>query len=240
LSEDTAPQRRLHSRRRSRRLRSGRQRLVEELLPRLDLAVEGLAAGSLDPFGLFEPPVRAVWLEIGFGAGEHLAWQAERHPDVGFIGCEPYLAGVARLMGHIAERELRNVRIVRDDARLALHALAPASLERAFLLFPDPWPKARHADRRFLAAATVAAMARVLRDGALWRIASDHPVYQRWALERMGASADFRWLARGPEDWRNRPDDWPQTRYEAKALAEGRRPAFLAYARLPRPAGETP
>ncbi len=229
------PRRRLFGRRKGRPLRPGRQRLVAELLPRLSVTLPD--DGPLDPRPLFDAPVRDVWLEIGFGAGEHLIAQARANPDVGIIGCEPYVAGVAALLGALADAERARVRVFADDARLLIDALAEASIGRAFVLFPDPWPKTRHHKRRFLSDVTVAALARVLVDGGELRLASDHLEYARWMLDHVRRDSAFEWLARRPGDWRGRPGDWPETRYEAKARAAGARPVFLRFSRRSRRPG---
>ena len=223
----------VHGRRRGRRLRPGRQRLLETLLPRLaiDLPPPG---GRLDPVRLFARPPSDVWLEIGFGAGEHLAWQAQRNPEVGFVGCEVFVNGVAGLLGQVARLGLDNVRVFPDDARGLIEALPDACLGRVFLLFPDPWPKARHGERRFIGRDNLGRLARVLKDGAELRVATDDPGTMRWTLEHALRHPDFRWPARRPADWRDRPPDWPPTRYEEKALAAGRRPIYLRFERRPR------
>jgi tRNA (guanine-N7-)-methyltransferase len=178
--------------------------------------------------------VAAVWLEIGFGAGEHLAEQAERHPEIGFIGSEVFEDGIVRLLGEIARRGLGNVRLFIDDARLLLDTLPAASIGRVFVLFPDPWPKRRHHKRRLIAPATLDLLAAVTEDRAELRLATDDRGYLAWMLEHLTAHPDFHWLARRPADWRERPPDWPPTRYEEKARAAGRRPAFLRFCRRPR------
>ncbi|MFP6749853.1 MAG: tRNA (guanosine(46)-N7)-methyltransferase TrmB [Alphaproteobacteria bacterium] len=231
------PLRTLYGRRRGKPLRPGRRAALQQLLPALRVNPADHGAGRLDPHALFETasaPVRAVWLEIGFGAGEHLTAQAKAHPDIGFIGCEPFINGVARLLADVARGGLDNIRIVVDDAGLLLDCLAEGSIERAFLLFPDPWPKRRHNKRRFVGPRNIAAMARVLTDGGQWRMATDHRDYCRWMLDHMTAAPDFTWLARRPGDWRARPEDWPPTRYEGKGIAAGRPPIFLGFQRRPR------
>lgn len=186
----------------------------------------------LEPPSLFAGPVSDVWLEIGFGAGEHLLAQARRHPDVGFIGCEPYFNGVAALLPAIAEERLQSIRIFPDDARRLLPALAPASLGRVFVLFPDPWPKARHHERRLIGPPTIRDLARALRPGGELRLASDHPGYIRWMLEHLTREpSPFLWLARRPADWRTRPEDGHVTRYEEKALQRGAACAYLRFMR---------
>ena len=175
-----------------------------------------------------------MWLEVGFGGGEHLAAQAMSRRDVGLIGSEPFVNGLASLCALIDEGGLANIRIHDDDARLLIECLADASIARMFLLFPDPWPKARHHKRRFVSAETLDACARILADGAEMRIATDDRGYCRWMLEHFARHDAFSWTARGPGDWRQRPDDWPPTRYEAKARDQGRPPVFLTYRRVPR------
>lgn len=223
---------RFFGRRQGRKLRAGRVALIEALLPALRIALE--PRKPLDPWALFPQRPKRLWLEIGFGAGEHTAWQAEQNPDTGFLASEVFVNGVASLLRHIEERKLRNIRIHPEDARPLIAALPAGCLDRVFLLHPDPWPKARHAERRFVNPANLDALARVMADGAELRIASDHPVYQAWALEQMGRRRDFEWLARCADDWRLRPADWPETRYEAKAKSEGRSSLYLRYRRRPR------
>jgi tRNA (guanine-N7-)-methyltransferase len=202
------------------------------LLPRLALALP--QRGPLDPFALFARRPQNLALEIGFGSGEHLAELAARHPEAGFIGCEVFENGIARLVARIERERLDNIRIFADDARLLLAALPPASLDRVFILFPDPWPKARHKKRRLVSAETLDRLALIMVDGGELRLATDDRDYLSRMLEAGTAHEDFAWLARRPQDWRERPSDWPSTRYEEKARAAGRMPAFLRFRRRPR------
>lgn len=236
MPEDGPPHRphTLYGRRRGKKLRTGRQVLFERLLPELAIPTAQLAR-PVDPRTLFQPMVGTVWLEIGTGGGEHLVSLAERHPDIGFIGCEPFVAGLARLVARVHERGLGNVRVFGDDAAMVLEALPEASLGRAFLLFPDPWPKRRHASRRFVSAANIQSLARTLADGAEWRIATDDMGYCRWTLGLLSRAVAFRWLARDAGDWRRPPADWSATRYEQKAKAAGRSCVHLGFERQPRP-----
>ena len=222
----------LYGRRRGRPLHRGQQALVATLLPRLGVTLP--AAGPLDPSALFDPRPDEVWLEIGFGSGEHLAAQAAAHPAIGFIGCEVFENGIAKLLADVQRRALANVRILTDDARLLIAALPSASIGRVFILFPDPWPKQRHHKRRIVAGETLAALAAIMTDGAELRLATDDLDYLAWMLARVPAHPAFAWLADRPSDWRDRPADWPATRYEAKAIAAGRRPYFLRFRRRPR------
>ena len=176
--------------------------------------------------------VEEVWLEIGFGAGEHLLWQAEHHPRVGIIGAEPYEAGVAKLLSRVslAPTETKNnIRVHMGDAREVIEALPDASLGRVFILFPDPWPKTRHHKRRFIQSEMLDALARVMKPRAELRFASDDAPYLDWALERLMAHPAFDWTATCAQDWKSRPADWPPTRYEAKQLHGV--PAFLRFRR---------
>jgi tRNA (guanine-N7-)-methyltransferase len=200
-------------------LRPGQQRLMQELLPRL----------RFDPESILQDP---LWLEIGFGGGEHLAWQAAANPDVLLVGCEVYRNGIAGLLGQIERLKLANIRIWAEDARDLIDRLPDRSIARIFLLFPDPWPKARHVERRFIGPANLASLARIMLPGAELRVATDDPIHLAWTLDHLPTHSAFRWLIEGPQDWRRRPADWPETRYEQKALAEGRRPVYLRFERL--------
>jgi tRNA (guanine-N7-)-methyltransferase len=218
-----------YGRRRGRRLRTSQQALLETLLP--SLAIDARSAEPIEPRGLFGGDTRALWLEIGFGGGEHLAAQAAAHPDIGFIGCEPFVNGVVSLLAQIKARELRNVRLWPSDARALVARLPAQAVQRAFILFPDPWPKLRHHKRRLIAAPFLDALARVLAPGAELRVATDDRDYLVWILERLTGHPAFRWTAQSAADWRDRPADWPPTRYEQKAVAAGRRPTYLRFVR---------
>ena len=219
--------RRLYGRRRGRPLRQGQRALVETLLPDLQI---GLPPDRLlDPAALFAGEVDEVWLEIGFGAGEHLAWQAEAHPRCGIIGSEVFEPGIAKLLTAIVERRLGNVRLFADDARTLVAALTPQSLARVFILFPDPWPKERHKKRRLVSTETLDGLARVMVDGAALRIATDDRDYAQWIEERGDAHRAFARIALPV-----RPEDWPQTRYEKKAAAQGRAARLFLYRRRDR------
>jgi tRNA (guanine-N7-)-methyltransferase len=181
---------------------------------------------------LFAPPVREVWLEVGFGGGEHLAWQASANPHVGIIGAEPFINGVAKLLSQVEQQDLNNVRIWDDDVRPRLPEIGDGTISRAFLLFPDPWPKSRHHKRRFVNQANLGELHRILKPGAEFRVASDIDDYIRWSLREVMLHGGFEWTAESPDDWRVRPADWPQTRYEAKAIREGRSSAYLTFRRI--------
>lgn len=221
---------RTYGRRKGHRLSPRKTRLMDELLPKLKLDLDASAPAPLT--GLFANGVSQVWLEIGFGAGEHLAWQAETHPDTGIIGCEPFINGVAALLGEIEERSLKNIRIWDDDGRDVLEWLDDGSLDRVFVLYPDPWPKARHHKRRLISPEMLKILARVMKRGAQLRIGSDITDYVRASLEAVFFTPEFEWLAERPGDWRTRPPDWPQTRYEKKAIREGRKGHCLIFKRI--------
>ena len=202
---------RLYGRRAGHKLREGQQALVDTLLPQLAVPDGPLSAAAL--FGNDRP----LELEIGFGAGEHLAAQAALRPDHGFIGCEPFLNGVVGALGHIRDGALDNVRLHMGDAIDVLRRLPDASLTRVFLLHPDPWPKARHAKRRFMNAGPVDLIAAKLKPGGEFRFGTDHPIYVAHAMMVMNGRADFAWQASTAADFLTRPADWPETRYERKA-----------------------
>ncbi len=210
----------VYGRRQGRPIRAGRQLLLDNLLPQITVPLPA-DGGRLDPSALFAATLRDLWLEIGFGGGEHLAALARANPDIGFIGCEPFLNGVSTLLKQVADHDLRNVRILGDDARLVLAALPDASLGRAFVLHPDPWPKKRHHRRRIVSQPVLDELARVLRPGAELRLATDHAEYGEWMLAELAQTPHFSLV----RQWRTpeRPDvaDWPNSRYEQKALKAG-------------------
>lgn len=221
--------RRFYGRRKGHRLSPRRQRLLETLLPGIRIDLSAPAPGQLaELFG----GAPEVWLEIGFGAGEHLSWQAVHNPSIGILGCEPFINGVASLLCAIEESQFANVLIHDGDARDLLEWLPSGGLSRIFVLFPDPWPKKRHWRRRLFSEATTAQLARVLAPGGELRAATDIGGYASAILLAMQREPAFAWRARRAGDWRQRPADWPQTRYEQKALREDRTPYFLSFERL--------
>lgn len=180
------------------------------------------------------PPVfgaRPVWLEIGFGGGEHLLHQALENPGTGLIGCEPFINGVAMLLGKLRRRAVENLRLHPGDVRDLFDVLPDESIGRAFLLYPDPWPKKRHHRRRFVTPEYLEPLARVMAPGAELRVATDIPDYVRQTLEEV-PRAGFEWLAQRAENWRRPWPGWQPTRYEQKALREGRVPHYLTFRRL--------
>jgi tRNA (guanine-N7-)-methyltransferase len=203
----------LYGRRSGRALTGQRKRLFESVLPHLTVDLAKLT----DPATLFGRKIEDLWLEVGFGAGEHLAAQAAANPNVGIIGCEPFIEGVARLVEHIDEKTLANVRIHPDDARDVIECLPDRGLGKVFVLFPDPWPKTRHWKRRFINPENLVALARVMRPGAELRVASDQPDYITWSKEQVGNNSHFSLKSEHSE----RPPSWPPTRYEQKALKVG-------------------
>ena len=222
-----ALRRNLYGRSRGKPLRARQERLLAEALPRIEIAPEALIQGR--PFA-FEP--REIWLEIGFGSGDHLIDQAKAHPDVGFIGCEPFLNGVATALAGVEREGLANVRLRRGDAEALLEAAPEACFARVFLLYPDPWPKRRHHKRRLVSAAMVRTLARTMRPGGELRFATDVDDYSGGTLRRFLASDDFHWRAARADDWRTPWPDWRPTRYEAKARREQRRSVYLTFVRV--------
>ena len=173
---------------------------------------------------------KPTWLEIGFGGGEHMVHQCALNPDVGIIGCEPYINGVAMLLGKIRKVGVKNLAVYPGDVRDMFDVLPDASIDRAFLLYPDPWPKSRHHRRRFVTAEHLEPLARVLKPGSIFRVATDIPDYVRQTMEEV-PKHPFEWTAEGPEDWRVAWDDWISTRYEQKALREDRTPHYMTFIR---------
>jgi len=219
----------LHGRRKGKPLSARRSGLMADAYP--GLAIDLAVPPPVPLAGLFAAPVADVRLEIGFGGGEHLIAEATAHPDSGFIGVEPFVAGMAKAVAAVADRNLRNVRLHDDDAAGLLDWLPPAALTRVDLFYPDPWPKRRHWKRRFVGPANLERIARVLVPGGTFRVASDIEGYIDWTLRHLLARADFAWTAEEADDWRKPYPGWPGTRYEAKALREGRRPTYLAFVR---------
>ncbi len=214
-------------RRKGKRLRASHDRLVQTLLPALRVPL-GAA-----PAAIFAGRDGAeTWLEIGFGGGEHLAAQAQAHPQINFIGCEPFVNGMAKLLASIEHDKLDNIRIWDEDVTDLLPTLPDACLDRVYILYPDPWPKRRQRKRRLVSDDMLKELARVMRPGAELRFASDIDNYIGWVLARVLRSADFRWIATGPDDWRKPYEGWPGTRYEAKASREGRVPSYLRVVRV--------
>ncbi|MFG6282005.1 tRNA (guanosine(46)-N7)-methyltransferase TrmB [Arthrobacter sp. TPD3018] len=223
---DPATIRRLYGRRQGHKLRVGQAALVEETLDALSVPETGPIEGK----ALFGDD-RPLELEIGFGAGEHLAGQAAMRPETGFIGCEPFLNGVVGALGHIRDGGLTNVRLHMGDALDVVERLPDASLSRVYLLHPDPWRKARHAKRRMVNHGPLDAIAAKLKPGAEFRLGTDDPTYCRWAMMVMDQRRDFEWQAREPADFLVRPDDWPETRYERKARRQGHEVWYFRYIR---------
>ena len=218
---------RLYGRSSGHRLRPAQQALIESLFPAIAVPEDG-EISSRRLFGDDRP----LHLEIGFGSGEHLAARADLLPDHGFIGCEPFINGIAAALAHVRDRHLANVRIHRGDALDVLRRLPGQSLSFVYLLHPDPWPKARHAKRRMVNDGPLALIADKLKPGGEFRLATDEPTYLDWALMIMQRHRDdFEWLASKPADFLDPPSGWIETRYGAKARREGRRPYYLRYRR---------
>ncbi|PCI50050.1 MAG: tRNA (guanosine(46)-N7)-methyltransferase TrmB [Alphaproteobacteria bacterium] len=224
---------RVYGRRQGPALTKARQARLDEWLPKIEITLSAQGP-SAAPESHFDLSLKDHWLEIGFGKGEHLAAQAKTHPDIGMIGCEPFLNGVSGLVDLVDQENLANVRIFTDDARLLMDSLPDRSIGRGFILFPDPWPKARHHKRRMVSAGNIVVLSRILKDGAELRIGTDHMEYCRWIMAHMLENPDFIWISDSPDDWRRRPDDWPASRYEIKSLAQGRKSSYLRFIRRPR------
>ncbi len=224
------PHRNFYGRRKGKHLRDSQELYLEQDLAALS---PGLVDWDVNPE---RQPLRTdeifagkdVWLEVGFGGGEHMVHQAEQNPDIGIIGCEPYINGVAMLLGKIRTAGVENLRVYPGDVRDMFDVLPDASISKAFLLYPDPWPKSRHHRRRFVTPEHLEPLNRVLKPGAIFRVATDIADYVRQTLEEVPKQG-FEWLAEGASDWRVPWDDWISTRYEQKALREGRPPHYLTF-----------
>jgi tRNA (guanine-N7-)-methyltransferase len=216
---------RSYGRIKSRPIKARQAGLMDSLLPKIALDI----SGPVDPVTL-KADAAEVWLEIGFGGGEHMAAQAARRPEVLILGAEPFLNGVASAVRHVEEQALSNVRILHGDARALMMALPDACLDAVFILFPDPWPKTRHHKRRIVQQDTLAELARLLKPGGRLRFATDWAEYADWTLERTLASPAFRWKAARADDWRSPPADHVTTRYEEKKLGDCA-PVFLDFIR---------
>ncbi len=229
----TSENRNFYGRIKGKALRPSQKRYLEEdlhaLRPQGVSHEENPERTPVDPHHFFGDD-RPLWLEVGFGGGEHLVHQCQLHPETGFIGCEPYINGVAMLLGKIREAKVENLRIYPWDVRDLLDVLPDQCLARAFLLYPDPWPKARHHRRRFVTPEYLDPLARVMKPGAIFRVATDIPDYVRQTMEEV-PQAGFKCLTPDPADWAQPWEDWRSTRYEQKALREGRHPHYLTFQR---------
>ena len=232
-------------RRQGRTIHKTKNFLLENFLPRLK--IDGNK--SIDINKIFSTPKERYCLEIGFGDGEHLAALAKDMPSTGFVGIEVYKNGVANLLNILtgiregsecpadgavdfADGRVDNIRVFDDDARLLFDHLPDAVFDKIYLLFPDPWPKKKHAARRFVNPDNLNQLSRLLKKGGILQIATDHQVYKRWVMEQMRQRPDFVWTAKCSDDWRNPPADWHETKYQRKAIREGRRPVFFEYRKL--------
>jgi tRNA (guanine-N7-)-methyltransferase len=218
----------LHGRRKGKKLGIHHRRLLHDLAPALTVDV---SQPIDDPSALFGQRPGPLWLEIGFGGGEHLAATASRHPEVNLVGCESFRNGIAKALELIEQQGLENIRLHDGDARCVIDALPAQSVARVYLLFPDPWPKRRQHKRRFVSDESLSRLARSMCAGAELRIATDIDDYTAWILARVLASPDFMWQAATAQDWQRPWAEWPGTRYEAKARAEDRRSVYLTFVR---------
>ena len=226
----TSSKRSVYGRRFGRPMRRGRREALEQFLP--EIQVELPQSGQLDLKNLFGPDVSEIWLEIGAGNGGHALWQAEHNPNVGVLAIEPYITGVANLAAHAQKLDLSNIRVLADDARLLLPLLPRDSIARTFILFPDPWPKRRHWGRRIVCADVLDDLAGAMPGGAELRVGTDHADYLVWILQVLRSHPAFVWAPASADDWRRRPDDWPQTRFEEKGWEAGRASTYLSLKRV--------
>lgn len=240
MFQNNAPK--FFGRRKGRTIHCAKTTLLQKFLPQIRISPNTEISQNM-----FGAPVQKVYLEIGFGNGEHLAGQALKNPEVGFIGAEVFQNGVANLLSLITGIKIKdelpetitlspervdNIRVFDDDMRLLFARIPDNFLDKVFVLFPDPWPKKRHASRRFINPDNLREIARCLKTGGILRVATDHKVYKHWTLHQMHDCPSFRWTARCGNDWKHEPADWVQTKYQRKALREGRRPVFLDYEKI--------
>lgn len=218
----------LYGRRKGKKLRQRQDGLVAELLPKISL---DLTSGALAPERLFSRAFSELRVEIGFGDGARLVQQACERSDIAFIGCEPFVNGVAKALAGIEQHQLDNIRLHNGDSRDVLAALPAASVRLIEVLYPDPWPKRRHNKRRIISDDFLSACARLLPEGGELRFATDIDDYCGWTLARILRSTDFTWTAERPDDWLRPWDGWISTRYEQKARREGRTSAYLTFVR---------
>lgn len=215
-------------RRSGKKLHGGQQAVFDATLPALQIQLDG----ELDPRTLF-PEASRIIVEIGYGGGEHLALEASRHPDTGYIGCEVFTGGIGKMVQTIAAQDLRNIRLFTDDAFKLLVELPDASIDEVYLLYPDPWPKTRHHKRRFVSPTTLAELARVIRPGGVFHFATDIEDYANWTLAHIVRAPAFEFAPEGPGSWHVPYPGWAATRYEQKARREGRLISFyLSFTRV--------
>lgn len=225
-------------RRQGRKIRKAKTTLIEKFLDNVKFNNQ-----SLNYLNQFDK----IYMEIGFGNGEHLAGQAKNNPNIGFIGVEVFKNGVANLLSlitgikegsnlpeeiNILSDRVDNIRVFDDDVRLLLDSIPDASVDKVFVLFPDPWPKSRHADRRIINQDNLNEIARILKPNGVLRIATDHKVYKGWALRQLKENQNFEWTAKCSNDWRYPPQDWVETKYQRKAIREGRKPVFFEFVKV--------
>ncbi len=225
-----SPERKVYGRHKGHKLSPRQQMLTEQLLPKVKVDINKAAPNNISE--LFQSKTTEIWVEVGFGGGEHLAWQAEIHPEVGLIGCEHFVNGVAKLLDAIEKKQLDNVRIHDDDARFILDWLPKSSIDKIFILFPDPWPKKKHRKRRFICKENLDKIADVMHPGAKLHIATDIADYVRTTLLALSQHKEFKWLDNGPSDWSKCSQERPLTRYEQKALEANRKPSYLTFERI--------
>jgi len=238
-----------YGRQHGRKLRKTRTRLIEEFLPTISIELPEDENEKIDLDGLFNFKPKEKWLEVGFGGGEHLAGQAKKNPEIAIIGSEVFINGVASLAAHITghhengtlsddetitikDDRADNIRIYNKDVRQLFPHLEDGCFDRIFVLFPDPWPKSKHKDRRFIGPSNLPVLARLLKKGGILRVATDHKVYKSWALRNLYQDPNFKWKAECSDDWRQEPSDWIRTRYQEKAIREGRKAVFLDFEKI--------
>ena len=222
---------RFYGRRQGRKLSSTRAGVLDAVLPQYQITLDDISDGKdIEPTIFLGSDTEEIWFEVGFGNGEHLAEQAVRNPNIGMIGCEPFINGVSNLLRLIEKNNIENIRIWTDDARILMDKLRPNTISKIFVLHPDPWPKKKHHKRRFIQDETLDMFANFMKKSAELRLATDDARLADWMLDKVWHHKNFKWLAKKADDWRIRPDDWPETRYGKKQLAG--KPVYLRFIRV--------
>lgn len=233
MGEEQRKEKRIYGRRKSRPLNKMRQDAFDELYPLLNIPERDMKEdGSIDPATLFDHPYKSLWMEIGFGNGEHLAALMEKHRDSAFIGAEPYLNGMAAFLKHIHGTPHRNVRVFMDDAMMVVRSLKSNTIDGFYVLYPDPWPKAKHHKRRIINQDNLDDFARVLKDGGKLIMTTDVDELAEWMVTEASNHPAFLWTAESADNWKTPPADWIPTRYEEKGIKAGRRQSYLIFEKI--------
>ena len=217
----------LFGRKKGRTLSAAKKKILEKVFPKLRIYSDKKIGKNV--FNEFSCEVNSFWLEVGFGNGEHINWQLEKNPNIAFFCSEPYLNGTANFLASLKEENYERIRILMEDGESLLNLLPSASISKTFILFPDPWPKKKHQKRRFINNHIIQKLSRVMKSNGELRIATDSSSYCAWILHFVLKSEEFVWQAKCKKDFLSKPEDWPMTRYEKKAILSGKSPIYLIF-----------